>query len=57
MNINLAREVNKIFFEIIMAKGFDKRSINLLRKKKNLRIIDTSKFKFESKLSFVSKYN
>ena len=57
MNINLAREVNKIFFEIIMAKGFDKKSINLLKKKKNLRIIDTSKFKFESKLSFVSKYN
>ena len=56
MDINLAREVNKIFFEIIMAKGFDKKSINLL-KRKNLRIIDTSKFKFESKLSFVSKYN
>ncbi len=57
MKKNLAKEVNKIYFEIIMAKGFDKKSINLLKKKKNLRIIDTSKFKCESKLNFISKYN
>ena len=57
MNINLAKEINKIYFEIIMAKGFDKKSINLLKKKKNLRIIDTSNFKGESKFNFTSKYN
>ena len=40
-----------------MAKGFDKKSINLLKKKKNLRIIDTYKFKSENKLNLISKYN
>ena len=57
MNINLAKEIKKIYFEIIMAKGFDKKSINLLKKKKNLRIIDTSNFRSESKFDFTSKYN
>ena len=57
MNKDLAKEVNKIYFEIIMAKGFDKKSIGLLKKKRNLRIIDTSKFKCENKLNFISKYN
>ena len=38
ININLAKEMNKIFFEIIMAKGFDKKSINLLKKKKKFKI-------------------
>ena len=57
MNKDLAKEVNKIYFEIIMAKGFDKKSISLLKKKRNLRIIDTSKFKCENKLNFISKYN
>ena len=57
MNLNLAKEINKIYFEIVMAKGFDKKSINLLKKKKNLRIIDTYKFKSENKLNFTSKYN
>ena len=57
MNINLAKEIHKIYFEIIMAKGFDKKSTNLLKKKKNLRIIDTSNFKGENKFNFTSKYN
>ena len=57
MNINLAKEINKIYFEIIMAKGFDEKSKNLLKKKKNLRIIDTSNFRDKSKLSFTGKYN
>ena len=57
INISLAKEINKIYFEIIMAKGFDKKSLNLLKKKKNLRIINTSKFKDISKLNFISKYN
>ena len=57
MNKDLAKEVNKIYFEIIMAKGFDKKSISLLKKKRNLRIIDISKFKCENKLNFISKYN
>ena len=57
INVSLAKEISKIYFEIIMAKGFDKKSLNLLKKKKNLRIINTSKFKGDSKFSFISKYN
>ena len=57
MNINLAKEIKKIYFEIIMAKGFDKKSINLLKKKKNLRLIDVSKFKSDNKFNFISRYD
>ena len=57
MNLSLAKEIKKIYFEIIMAKGFDKESINFLKKKKNLRIIDISKFKSDNKFNFISKYN
>lgn len=57
MNINLAKEINKTYFEIVMAKGFDSKSKILLKKKKNLRIIDTSNFRGENKFNFISKYN
>ncbi len=39
LNISLAKEINKIFFEVIVANGFDKKSVKLLKKKKNLRLI------------------
>jgi len=42
---NIALEINKNFLEVILGKGFDKESLNILKKKKNLRIIDISKFK------------
>ncbi len=57
MNITLAKEIHKIYFEIVMAKGFDKKSITLLKTKKNLRIIDTSKFKDDNKFNILSRYN
>ena len=57
MNISLAKEIHKIYFEIVMAKGFDKKSITLLKTKKNLRIIDTSKFKDDNKFNILSRYN
>ena len=41
----LALEITKNFFEVILAKGFDKESLKILKKKKNLRIIDISKYK------------
>ena len=57
INYNLAKEINKKFFEVIISKGFDKKSISLLRKKKNLRIIDSSKFKGEFKLNYLNKFD
>ena len=41
----IALEINKNFLEVILAKSFDKDAINILKKRKNLRIIDISKFK------------
>ncbi len=45
INKNIALEINKNFLEVILGKGFDKESLKILKKRKNLRIIDISKFK------------
>ena len=45
INKIIAEEINKNFLEIILAKGFEKAAFNILNKKKNLRIIDISKYK------------
>ena len=39
----LAIELNKIFLEVIVADGFDSESLKILKKKRNLRLIDASK--------------
>jgi phosphoribosylaminoimidazolecarboxamide formyltransferase/IMP cyclohydrolase len=44
----LAAEINKKFLEVILAKGFDKESLTILKKKKNLRIIDITGFKLKN---------
>ena len=44
----LALEINKNFLEVILAKSFDKEALILLKKKKNLRIIDITKFKLKN---------
>jgi len=41
---NLALELNKIFIEIIIANGFDKEALKVLKSKKNIRIIDATNF-------------
>ena len=48
INKKIASEINKTFFEVILAKGFEKKALNILLKKKNMRIIDISKFNYES---------
>tara|TARA_B100000575_G_C23128120_1_gene653910 strand:+ start:878 stop:2428 length:1551 start_codon:yes stop_codon:yes gene_type:complete len=45
INKKIALEINKNFLEVILGKGFDNDSLNILKKKKNLRIIDISKYK------------
>ena len=44
----IATEINKKFSEVILAKGFDKESLTILKKKKNLRIIDITGFKLKN---------
>ena len=51
MNKKIASEINKNFLEVILAKGFDKDSLKILKRKKNLRIIDISNFKVKNLIS------
>ena len=44
----IALEINKNFLEVILANGFDKDALNILKKKKNLRIIDISNFNLKN---------
>ena len=45
INKVIAEEINKNFLEVILARGFDKEALSVLGKKKNLRIIDASKYR------------
>ena len=54
INKKIAVEINKNFLEVILAKGFNKDSLKILKRKKNLRIIDISKFKLRNLISVKS---
>ena len=54
INKKIAVEINKNFLEVILAKGFDKQSLEELKRKKNLRIIDISNFKLKNLTSIKS---
>ena len=51
---NLAIELNKLFLEVVIANDFDPAAITILKKKKNLRIIDASNYFFKEVLRFTS---
>ena len=48
INKKIALEINKNFLEVILANRFDKDALNILKKKKNLRIIDISNFNLKN---------
>ena len=48
INKNIAREISKTFFEVILARGFDREALRIFRSRKNLILIDISKFKLNS---------
>ena len=50
----IALILNKIFIEVIIANGFDKNALKILRLKKNLRLIDSSKISFDETWKFNS---
>ncbi len=54
INKKIASEINKNFLEVLLAKGFDRESLKILKRKKNLRIIDISNFKFKNLTSVKS---
>ena len=57
INTKLAAELSKTYFEVIIGNGYEKDAIRILKKRKNLRIIDSSKIKLENINSIVSNFN
>ena len=51
---NVASELKKLFLEVIIANGFEKDALKLLKKKKNLRLIDATNYSFKEVLRYVS---
>ena len=49
----LAFELNKIFFEVIISKGFKKDALKILKKRKNIRLIDFSKYNLNEKRHYL----
>ncbi len=54
INKKLALELNNTFLEVIIANGFEKSALKLLKKKKNIRLIDASEFMITDSLKFHS---
>jgi len=54
VNKTLAIELNNIFVEVVIANGFDPEALKVLKKKKNLRLIDATNFKIENLVRFNS---
>ena len=57
VNKKIALELSKIFLEVIIGLGFDKDSLKILKKKKNLRLIDASKLKRDSLSNITSNFD
>ena len=53
----LAVELNKIFLEVIIANRFEKDALQILKKKKNLRLIDSNDSIKSNMNSYVSNFN
>jgi len=54
INRTLAIELNKIFYEVIIANGFDNEALKVLKNKKNLRLIDATNFAMKNLIRFNS---
>ncbi len=56
INKKIAHDLNELFLEVIIGNRFDNDALEILRKKKNLRLIDASNFNLLDGLKFNS-YN
>ena len=54
INKKLALELSKLFLEVIIGINFDQDALKILKKKKNLRLIDASNFTLSEILKFTS---
>jgi len=49
----LALKLNEIFFEVVVARGFQNDALKILKRKKNLRLIDCGKYHSENKKHYL----
>ena len=54
INKKLALELNKLFLEVIIGNNFESSALKILKKKKNLRLIDASNYNLSDILKFSS---
>ena len=54
---NLASELSKLFLEVIIGNNFDSDALKILKKKKNLRLIDASKLKGDNLSNITSNFD
>ena len=54
VNKTLAMKLNNIFLEVIIANGFDPEALKVLKKKKNIRLIDATNFTMKNLVRFNS---
>ena len=57
INKKLALYLSKIFFEVIIANGYEKHALKVLKKKKNIRLIDASNLIYKNKNNYISNFN
>ncbi len=53
----LALELSKLFLEVVIGNNFDTNALKILKKKKNLRLINASNYKLNNALKHVSVSN
>ena len=53
----LAIELNKIFLEVVIANGFEKDALKILKRKKKLRLIDANNLNTSNLSNFTSNFN
>ncbi len=53
----LAVELSKLFLEVIIANNFDTNALKILKKKKNLRLINASNYSINNNLKYLSVGN
>ena len=54
INKTIAMELNNTFLEVVIANGFKPEALKILKKKKNLRLMDATKFVLKNSIKFHS---
>ena len=57
INESLAKEINQMFLEVVVANGFEKKALKVLKNKKNLRIINANNLNKENIINIKSNFD